>query len=161
MIKRKIIIGVSDANVSDNPQDVLETHSLGSCIGVCLYDTAKTIGGMLHFQLPASSMNPQRARQNPLMFADTGMALLIDNMMSMGADKKRLQVKIAGGAAMKNGPYGFDIGKRNYLAIKKILWQQGMFIDAEDVGGHLGRNMYMDIADGSVTVKINGIGKRL
>ncbi|MBC8468800.1 MAG: chemotaxis protein CheD [Planctomycetes bacterium] len=161
MTKNKIIIGISDANVSNNPQDILETLSLGSCIGVCLYDPATTIGGMLHYQLPSSTMNPCRAKQNPLMFADTGMTFLIDKMLAIGVNKKRLQVKIAGGAAMDTGPNGFDIGKRNYLAIKKVLWQHGMFIDTEDVGGSSPRNMYMDIADGTVTIKINGSEKDL
>ena len=161
MTKNKIIIGISDANVSNNPQDILETLSLGSCIGVCLYDPATTIGGMLHYQLPSSTMNPGRAKQNPLMFADTGMTFLVDKMLALGVNKKRIQVKIAGGAAMDTGPHGFDIGKRNYLAIKKVLWQNGMFIDAEDVGGSSPRNMYMDIEDGTVKIKVNGSEKGL
>jgi chemotaxis protein CheD len=161
MTKNRVIIGISDANVSNNPQDILETLSLGSCIGVCLYDPATTIGGMLHYQLPSSTMNPCRVKQNPLMFADTGMTFLIDKMLAIGVNKKRMHVKIAGGAAMDTGPNGFDIGKRNYLAIKKVLWQHGMFIDAEDVGGSSPRNMYMDIADGTVRIKVNGSEKDL
>ena len=161
MTKNKVIIGISDANVSNNPQDILETLSLGSCIGVCLYDPTTTIGGMLHYQLPSSTMNPGRAKQNPLMFADTGMKLLIDKILAMGANKKQLQVKIAGGATMDTGPNGFDIGKRNYLAIKKVLWQHGMFIDAEDIGGSSPRNMYLEIADGTVKIKVNGSEKGL
>jgi chemotaxis protein CheD len=161
MIKKKIIIGISDGNVSNNPQDSLETYSLGSCIGVCLYDPTTIIGGLLHFQLPNSKMNPNRAKQNPLMFADTGMKLIMDKMLAMGANQKQTQVKIAGGASMDSGPNGFDIGKRNYLAIKKILWQQKMFIDAEDIGGSSPRNMYLDIADGTVKVKINNTEKKL
>ena len=161
MIKKKIIIGISDGNVSNNPEESLETYSLGSCIGVCLYDPTTIIGGLLHFQLPNSKMNPNRAKQNPLMFADTGMKFLIDKILSMGANEKQLQVKIAGGAAMDTGPEGFDIGKRNYLAIKKVLWQHRMFIKAEDIGGNSPRNMYLDIADGTVKIKVNGSEKSL
>ena len=161
MTKNKVIVGISDANVSNNPQDILETLSLGSCIGVCLYDPTTTMGGMLHYQLPSSTMNPARAKQNPLMFADTGMKLLIDKILAMGANEKQLQVKIAGGAAMDTGPNGFDIGKRNYLAIKKVLWQHRMFIKAEDIGGNSPRNMYLDIADGTVKIKVNGSEKSL
>jgi chemotaxis protein CheD len=161
MTKNKVIIGMSDANVSNNPQDILETLSLGSCIGVCLYDPTTTIGGMLHYQLPSSTMNPARAKINPLMFADTGMKLLIDKILAIGANEKQLQVKIAGGAAMDIGPNGFDIGKRNYLAIKKVLWQHRMFIKAEDIGGSSPRNMYLDIANGTVKIKVNGSEKSL
>lgn len=161
MSKRRIIVSVSDARVSNKLVDVLATYSLGSCIGVCLYDPATSIGGMLHYQLPNSTMDAERAKEKPLMFADTGMEILIDNMSAMGAKKKRMQVKIAGGAAMEAGPGGFDIGKRNYLAIKKILWQNGMFIDGEDVGGTSPRNMYMNIANGAVTIRSNSLEKSL
>lgn len=62
---------------------------------------------------------------------------------------------------MDTGPKGFDIGKRNHLAFRKIMWKDGMFIDSEDVGGTSPRNMYMNIADGAVTVRSNGLEKRL
>lgn len=161
MSKRKIIVNVSDAKVSNNPVDVLTTYSLGSCIAVCLYDPATHIGGMLHYQLPSSALEPDRAQKKPFMFADSGMEIMIEKLLSMGAHKKRMQVKIAGGAAMDTGPKGFDIGKRNHLALRKVLWQHGMFLDAEDVGGNSPRNMYMNLDDGSVTVKSNTLEKNL
>jgi len=161
MVKTRIVIDISDAKVSDNPGDVLVTYSLGSCIGVCLYDPATHIGGMLHYQLPTSTMDPTRAQSKPFMFADTGMKLLVDKLMSMGANKKRLQIRLAGGATMATGPQGFDIGKRNYLAIRKILWSNGMIIDAEDVGGNTARNLYLDMGDGTVTIRSSGLEKTL
>ncbi|MHC4423141.1 MAG: chemotaxis protein CheD [Planctomycetota bacterium] len=161
MLKTKTVVHVSDAKVSNDPADVLTTHSLGSCIGVCLYDPVTGVGGMLHYQLPDSKMDPERAGQKPFMFADTGMKILVEKLVSMGARKKRMQIKIAGGATMDTGPKGFDIGKRNHLAIRKILWKNGMFIDAEDVGGTSPRNMYMNMANGIVTVRSNGLEKTL
>lgn len=161
MSKRRIVISVSDAKVSGNPSDVLVTYSLGSCIGVCLYDPATNVGGMLHYQLPNSKMDPDRAKSKPFMFADTGMKILVEKLVSMGAKKKRMQIRIAGGASMDTGPKGFDIGKRNHLAFRKIMWKNGMFVDSEDVGGFSPRNVYMDIADGTVTVRSNGLEKRL
>ena len=95
------------------------------------------------------------------MFADTGMEKLINKLISMGANKKRMIVKIAGGAAMETGPKGFDIGKRNHLAIRKIMWKHGMFIDSEDVGGFSPRNMYLDIGTGMVMIKSNSVEKEL
>ncbi len=161
MVKTRVVIDISDAKVSDNPADVLVTYSLGSCIGVCLYDPNVHMGGMLHYQLPTSTMDPARAQSKPFMFADSGMKILVDKLLSMGVVKKRLQVRIAGGANMMTGPQGFDIGKRNYLAIRKILWSNGMIIDAEDIGGSAARNLYLDMADGAVTIRSNGLEKHL
>ncbi len=152
---------MSDAKVSRNPADVLATYSLGSCIAVCLYDPTVRIGGMIHYQLPDSKIDAQRAAQKPLMFADTGMKILIDKMLRAGANKKRMKIKIAGGAAMDIGPKGFDVGKRNHLAIRKILWKQGMIIDGEDVGGSSPRNMYLNVETGDVTVRSRGLEKAI
>jgi chemotaxis protein CheD len=161
MSKNRVIVNVSDGRVSNDPTDIMTTYSLGSCIGVCLYDPVTHIGGMLHYQLPSSMMDAKRAQEKPMMFADTGMNILMRELTALGANKKRMRVKIAGGAAMDSGPKGFDIGKRNYLAIKKILWQNSMFVDAEDVGGTSARNLYMNIASGAVTVRTNGLEKNL
>jgi chemotaxis protein CheD len=161
MVKTRVTIDISDAKVSNDPSDVLVTYSLGSCIGVCLYDPVTHIGGMLHYQLPSSKMNQERAQRSPFMFADSGMKLLLNKLLSMGANKKRMDVRLAGGAAMATGPEGFDIGKRNYLAIRKVLWSNGMFINAEDVGGSTARSLYLDMADGTVTVRSGGQDKQL
>lgn len=161
MLKTRVIVTVSDAKASNDPGTVLVTHSLGSCIGVCLYDATAKVGGMLHYQLPDSKQDPERAKEKPLMFADTGMKLLLDKLVSMGGRKKLMTIKICGGAAMDIGPKGFDIGKRNYLAIRKVLWRNGMFIDAEDVGGSSPRNMYLNIENGAVTVRSENLEKTL
>jgi len=161
MTKRRLVIGISDAEVSGDPSDVLVTYSLGSCIGACLYDPALRVGGMLHYQLPTSTMDVARARDNPFMFADTGMEWLLAKLVAMGANKRRMQVRLAGGATMATGPQGFDIGKRNYLAMRKILWSHGMFINAEDVGGSSARNLFMNVADGAVTIRSNGLERHL
>ncbi len=158
MLKRTITVDISDAKVSTEPTQVLATYSLGSCVGVCLYSRAKRTGGMLHYLLPDSSANPQRAKENPFMYADTGMKTLTEKLFSMGARKERIQVKIAGGAkTLRLVSEGCDIGKRNYLAIRKIIWKNGMFINAADVGGSSPRTIYMNIANGAVTIRTKGV----
>jgi chemotaxis protein CheD len=149
-----VIVNISDAKVSSDPDVVLATYSLGSCIGVTLYDPRLRMAGMLHFQLPTSTLDTQRARQNPLMFADTGFDALLAEMIKQGADKKRLKVRMAGAAQMLNDSKLFDIGRRNHAAMRKILWQHGLFVDAESIGGSTPRTMYLSVADGTVTLKM-------
>ena len=148
-----VVVTVADAKASAAEADVLVTYSLGSCVGVALYDPAMRVAGMLHYQLPASSLDPDRARQNPMMFADTGMEWLLRAMEALGAQRRRMKVKLAGAAQILDDAGLFNIGKRNHGAIRKLLWQQGMFIDAEAIGGSSPRTMYLSVADGVVTVK--------
>jgi chemotaxis protein CheD len=149
----QIVVGVSDARASADRGDSLVTYSLGSCIGVALYDEQAGVGGLLHYQLPSSSDDPERAREKPMMYADTGMAFLLAQMKELGASPRRMKVRLAGAAQMLNDSTFFDIGRRNHAAIRKIFWQHGVFIDAEHVGGSVPRTMRLDIADGSVTIK--------
>jgi chemotaxis protein CheD len=151
-----IVVNVSDARVSQDPDDVLVTYSLGSCIGVCLYDPVARCAGMLHFQLPTSTLDAGRAQANPCMFADTGMAALLDDLAALGAQPRRLKVKLAGGAEILDDKGVFSIGKRNHTAIRKILWQRGLLLSAEMVGGSEPRTVYLHVADGSAVVKSRG-----
>jgi chemotaxis protein CheD len=149
----KIIVGVSDAKISTDAADVLATYSLGSCIGVSLYDAAASVAGLLHFQLPSASMDAERARSNPMMFADSGLRQVLEEMEALGAQKRRMKVKLAGGAQMLNDANLFNIGKRNHAAIRKVLWQQGMFVEAEAVGGTTPRTLFLSVLDGTLTLK--------
>jgi chemotaxis protein CheD len=148
-----VVVAISDAKVSSRAEDVLMTYALGSCIGVALYDPAAKVAGMLHYQLPSASLDPQRAGEKPLMYADTGMEWLLGKMVQRGADKRRMQARLAGGASMLNDRGLFDIGRRNHASIRKVLWQNKMLIHAEHVGGTEARNMQLDVADGRVLVK--------
>ena len=158
-MKKTVVVTISDAKVSNNPADILTTYSLGSCIGVSLYDACVGVGGLFHYQLPDSSLHPDRATEKPFMFADTGLKALLSKLMSMGARKENLNVTVAGGAAIAAAPKGFDIGKRNHLAIRKIMWKAGIRIRNEDVGGATPRNLYLDIENGNVTIKTFGVSR--
>lgn len=156
-----IVVNVSDARSSADPAATIVTYSLGSCIGVTVYDPVAKVGGMLHFQLPTSTLDPNRAAANPTMFADTGMETLLRQIGELGAQKRRLKVKIAGAAQMLNDNNLFNIGRRNHAAIRKLLWQLGLFIDGEDIGGGTPRTVYLAVADGTVMVKANGTSTNL
>src|SRR5438128_8921018 len=146
---------MSEVKASRNLDDVLITYSLGSCIGVAVYDRQARVGGLLHYQLPAASLNLQRAAERPAMFADTGMDALFAGVTALGAQKRRLKVWIAGAAQILDDTGLFDIGRRNHAAIRKILWQNGMFIESEHVGGRLPRTMCLRIEDGTVSIRSN------
>jgi chemotaxis protein CheD len=61
----ELIVGISDLKVSKNQGDVLITYALGSCIGVTVYDPKARVGGLLHFMLPDSSLDANKAKTMP------------------------------------------------------------------------------------------------
>jgi len=153
---KKIIVGVGDLAVSDNRDAELVTYSLGSCIGVVIHDAVAGVGGLLHLMLPNSSLNPERAKRQPAVFADTGLPLLFKSAYKLGAKKGRLRVVVVGGSQVMDSSGYFNIGKRNYTAVRKIFWRNNVLVDKEDVGGNVNRTVTLEMATGRVWVKTNG-----
>jgi chemotaxis protein CheD len=145
--------------VSDDPKVTVVTYALGSCIGLTVYDPVGRVGGLLHYMLPESSINPDKAQSNPCMFADTGIPLLFQEVYRLGGDKRRMQVKAAGGAQLLDDSGYFNIGKRNYMALRKILWANNVLIRAENVGGQVNRTVRLDMSSGRVWVKSSRDGE--
>lgn len=146
------IVGIGEYLVSGNPEDTLKTYALGSCVTVLIYDKKLIIGGMSHFALPSSEVDPVKARTQPGYYVDTGLPLFIEAMKRMGALKENIWIKLAGGANTLNTIDTFDIGKRNVTAIKKYLWKFSMGAVKEDVGGNIGRTVSLSVASGEVLV---------
>lgn len=155
------VVDIADFRVSTDACDTLVTYSLGSCIGVSIWDPEVRVGGMLHYMLPDSSLAPEKAEANPAMFADTGLPCLFRAAFEFGAVKKRLIVKIAGGSQLLDDNGTFNIGKRNYVMLRKLFWKNRVLIDAEDVGGSVGRTIRLDIDTGRVVLKIRGSEREL
>ena len=147
------VVGISDLRVSNRLDDTIITYSLGSCIGATVYDPQARVGGMIHYMLPLSKISPDKAKTKPAMFGDTGIPLLLKKLLAMGAEKDRLIIKAAGGSQLMDQNKVFNIGERNFLVLRKILWKNNLLIKGEDVGGSLSRTLRLEIGSGRVSVK--------
>ena len=151
-----LIVGISDIKVSNGMQDVLVTYALGSCIGIVVFDPIAKVGGMLHYMLPDSNLDQNKAKENPAMFADTGIPLLFKACYKLGAEKKRMLVKVAGGASILDDTNYFRIGQKNIMAMRKIFWKNNVMIDKEDTGANYNRTLRLDMSTGKVFVRSSG-----
>lgn len=158
------VVGVADMKVSSQAEERLITYALGSCLGIVVYDPIATVAGMLHVMLPTGTIDPAKMQEKPAMFVDSGIPLLFKECYKLGAKKERMLVKVAGGAhaGASEADDRFQIGKRNMIALRKLLWKNGVMIHANDTGGvQTSRTMWVDVATGDVTLKINGAERPL
>ena len=155
-----IKVGMADYKVGKAP-DTLISYGLGSCIGISLYDPQAKVGGLLHIMLPDSKQ--ARASDNPAKFADTGMPLLLRDVLALGAVRSRLVAKMAGGAQMfafANATDIMRVGARNAEAVKAILSDMKIRLLAADTGGTYGRTVSIDLETGSYKVKTINKGEK-
>jgi chemotaxis protein CheD len=142
---------------SNDSSAELVTYSLGSCLGITLYDPGKRVGGLLHAMLPDSRIDPAKAAESPFMFVDTGVPRLFHAVYHLGADRNRLVIKVAGGAQLLDPKGVFNIGGRNYQVLLALLAPKGYAVQAADVGGPASRTLRLDMTTGELTVKSPGV----
>lgn len=150
------VIGIAEMKVTNIPEDVLVTYSLGSCVGVSLFDPQARVGGMIHCMLPLSKIDAAKAEANPSMFTDVGVPNLIQAVFDLGADRRRLVAKVAGAASLLDEKGLFRIGERNYTVLRKVLWKNSILVAGEDVGGAASRTMHLYMDSGRTTIKSGG-----
>jgi chemotaxis protein CheD len=143
--------------VTKEIDDILVTYSLGSCIGLTIYDPVARVGGMIHCMLPLSKTDLAKAAKTPCMFVDTGVPALIQAVFDLGGQRKNLIAKVAGGANILDEQGMFKIGERNHTVLRKILWKNDILISGEEVGGNMARTMYLYISDGRTVIKSGGV----
>jgi chemotaxis protein CheD len=151
-----ITVGIADCQVSKDADAALVTHALGSCVAVVVHDAQAGVGGLLHLMLPESSIDAQKAKGKPFMFADTGIPQLFHLAYALGAEKRRMSVRLIGGAQVMDPNGVFNIGKRNHLACRKLLWMAGVMVHGEVVGGAVSRTVRLMVRSGQLLWNTGG-----
>lgn len=154
--EHRIVTGMAEMAVTTNRAAILVTYSLGSCVGVSVYDPVAHVGGLIHFMLPDSSIAVDKARLQPAMFVDTGLPRLFEAVGQRGLEKRRAVVCVAGGAQILDDHGYFNIGRRNIEAVLQVLGEHGLTVAAQELGGMVNRTMYLRLATGEVRLKVSG-----
>lgn len=151
--KRKVnqvSIGIGDYFASS--QDIVIHTVLGSCVAVCLYDPEKKIGGMNHILMP---FNPDINKYDAsARYGINAMELLINAIMQLGGNRKKMVAKTFGGANLLMAVSRENaVGARNVEFVVDFLRAEKIKILGRDFGGHDSRKIFFRIATGEVFLK--------
>jgi chemotaxis protein CheD len=128
------------------------TPALGSCVGVTLWDSTKQRGGMAHVMLPTKGST----RMDGILtrFASVAIPMMVDRLARLGSPARRLEAKMAGGAAMFHGENSLaGIGQRNVTEARDQLQRLGITIVAEDIGANYARTIELHLDTGVLVVR--------
>ncbi len=135
--------------------DALRT-TLGSCVGVALYDEKRKVGGLAHILLGHA---PPGKIVNKGKFARPALQALAQELLRDGGDSADLRARIFGGASMfdaRNSSFLQQIGPTNVTAVKEALTELKIPVIFEDVGGSAGRTITFFMDDGRILLRSNG-----
>ena len=125
------------------------TTILGSCVAACIRDPLLGIGGMNHFLLPEGNVGDGA----PARYGSHAMELLINDLLKRGANRKRLEAKVFGGANVLKGFTSNPVGTRNAEFVRQYLRAEHIPIVAEDLCGIHPRKIWFFPATGRVVVQ--------
>lgn len=152
----KWLVGIGELAVSNDPNVVLATQSLGCCLGITFYDPVARAGGLLRALLPEAAADPDRAAERPALFVDSGLAALLRALAPYGVEQPRLQVCLAGAAQCLGAGAIFNLGERNLQAAHRLLAHYQLRVRAAAVGGVSSRSLFLDLGTGTVRVQPGG-----
>lgn len=155
-----LVVKMSDIKVAHSPL-TLKTNSLGSCVGILLYDAEKKIGGMAHIMLPITPAGDNKAVGR---YADKAIPSLLNSMSLLGANLKNTTAMLFGGADMffySKSAHSLKIGLRNVETCKEILNSYHIPIIHEDTGGKKGRSVELICSEGVVVLQDFNCQKRI
>lgn len=157
----EIVVKVADLNLATGDQ-VLVTYGLGSCVAILLYEPQHNIAAMAHIMLPSLSLarRADRAGKTP----HTAVPVLIDAMLELGADRRKITGRLVGGASLfasLTPPGSIQMGERNVVSCREVLNQQGIPLVGEQVGGESGRSVWLHARDGKAIIRSANQSERL
>lgn len=127
---------------------------LGSCVAIALYDPVSKVGGLNHYLLPEGT---DGERENARYGSDA-IKILFEECCRLGADPKRLQAKVYGGANVISSIKMIDsVGDRNIRFAEESLRKLGIPIVAKDVGGEVARTIRMNTSTFEIQHIIKGV----
>lgn len=138
------------AEIFVSSEPTLISTVLGSCVAVCLWDSRAGIGGMNHFLLPLWNGDGLATPK----YGNIAIRQLVEKVVAKGGERKNIQAKVFGGAAMWSTSDGlFAIGLRNVELAQQQLKELQIPVVAADVGGTQSRKIFFNTGDGSVLLR--------
>lgn len=151
MDETRITVAQGDHVVTRDPNAVLATV-LGSCVAACLHDADAGIGGMNHFLLPTPPEGASDDASALRRYGAFAMELLINGMITRGAQRHRLRAHLYGGANLHAGMT--RIGQENAMFARRFLVDEGIALIREDLGGSSARRIEFRAASGLVRTRL-------
>jgi chemotaxis protein CheD len=126
---------------------------LGSCVSACIRDRLSGIGGMNHFMLPDARQDQDNPAGLSARYGAFAMEVLINSLISMGAQRTLLEAKLFGGGNVLPGMTTMNIGQRNADFALRFLSAEKIRVVARDLIDVYPRKVYYVPKTGKVLVK--------
>ncbi len=128
---------------------------LGSCVGVCIWDFAKAVGGATHFMLP----NWDGRGVPSARYGSVAISILLQKLLDAGAHREQLRAKVFGGGCLfgslreTGSNKEQHLGTRNVEIALEILAKAQIPVVSSQVGVDRGQRVVFRTDTGETVIK--------
>ena len=129
---------------------------LGSCVGVCIWDAVKAIGGATHYLLPSWDGTGVASPR----YGNVAISMLVQKLLEAGANRGQLQAKVFGGGCLfdsmreSSARKEQHLGSRNVEMALEILAKAQIPVMSTVVGVDRGQRIVFRTDTGDAEIKV-------
>jgi chemotaxis protein CheD len=129
---------------------------LGSCVGVCIWDAVKAIGGATHYLLPSWDGTGVASPR----YGNVAISILVQKLLEAGANRGQLQAKVFGGGCLfdsmreSSARKEQHLGSRNVEMAMEILAKAQIPVRSTVVGVDRGQRIVFRTDTGDAEIKV-------
>lgn len=149
-----ITIGLGEYAITDSENEIIITHSLGSCVALVLYCPVSKCTSMAHFVLPERDIKHGHIHAKEAYYAKDFLPKMLKFYLDKPECSKRtLRAFVVGGSVSKNPSDIFKIGERNVQVVIDYLEEHKIHYVANETLGSFSRTVSIDVDTGILQVK--------
>ncbi len=162
-----IFVQPGDCRFATGPDSRLISRGIQSCVALAVHIPKHNTAALLRFSWPGSA--PASAEHVPVeerawLSGESAIPALFARLRAMGTTNGDMSVYAVGGAAVSNTPgagaQNVPSGKSNELAMRRLLWREGVLLKGEDVGGSSARTVWFEAGSGRIIVRTQSCSAR-
>jgi chemotaxis protein CheD len=129
---------------------------LGSCVGVCIWDSVHAIGGATHYLLPSWDGTGVASPR----YGNVAISILVQKLLEAGANRGQLQAKVFGGGCLfdsmrESGSHKErHLGSRNVEMALEVLTKAHIPVVSTVVGVDRGQRIVFRTDTGVAEIKV-------
>jgi len=149
---KELVVRSADCQFADL-NGRLMTYRVDSDIAVLAHVPAVGLSALVRFTQPESKADPEAARENPWMFADTALPLVLSLLRRYGAEDSDISLHAVGAVVDPEDEGSVTRSANNEAALRRVLGKEKLTLAGEDLGGDALRSIWFDAKSGRLLVR--------